>query len=830
MRHRIRIYGIVQGIGFRPFVRRMADRYGLSGSVCNKGSYVEIEASGSSVSLKQFEHDVQAMAPKAARIVHCEIVTLDDVCDAEREQNRFVIQESVFEHGQMFVSPDLAVCPDCERELFDPKNRRYLHPFINCTNCGPRVTILDAMPYDRERTSMRVFPMCRECEQEYTNPSDRRYHAQPVCCTHDGPRLEIIDPRNSSTHAESDDDAIRTAREILRNGGIVAIKGIGGFHLACDAGNEQAVQRLRTRKHRPAKPFAVMMKDLDTVERECVIGEEERQILTGTEKPILLLEKRTAAKFHTMDSENADRNFDTNFLSAPKLAASAAPDNPSVGVMLPYAPVQYLLFRYPDGKTFPDMLVMTSGNQSGAPIVRTTEEARESLAELCDLILTNNREIRLRADDSVMQMLDGKPYMIRRSRGYAPLPFRNDAYSGRFPEIIASGGELKNTFVLEKEGLFYPSPYVGDLEDRRARTALEHAAAHLETLLDVHPELTAADLHPRYQSVQFAKQYAEKHEIPLIQVQHHFAHIRSCAAENDRWNDTVIGVCFDGTGYGTDGTVWGGEFLMAAPDRFVRMGSIAPFLQAGGDAAAREGWRIAAAMLWELYGEKTPQVAEVLALCSSEELNVIRMMCQKRLNTVESTSAGRLFDAAAAVLGIRSASGFEGEAAMALQFAAQRSMERAASDSFRHHSADLPVEIDEPAGDEAGCGRSERKFVISRTKMFRELTEAMLRLPESCTAEERTHAVEDAALNFHRMLAESVCGGVQKMKQLTGLNTAALSGGVFQNTLLTKLCKELLEEQGFEVLIHSQIPANDGGISLGQAAAAEALWRKKHDR
>ena len=569
---RIRVYGIVQGVGFRPTVSRHATSNGICGTVCNKGPYVEIYAQGQKKQMEGFLKALEVQPPKRAAIL--KINTEDVTAETDMHFETFDIIESEKTKGEIFVSPDIAICEECKEEMYDPKDRRYLHPFINCTCCGPRLTILDALPYDRERTSMKEFPMCPDCAEEYEDETTRRYDAQPVCCNKCGPEVYLIGK------SERGRDAITYTRRMISEGKIVAIKGIGGFHLCCDATNEEAVQRLRTLKRRPAKPFAVMAKDESVVKRECVVTPEQEMILTGHQKPILLLDK-----------ENGGR-----------LAPSIAPGNPKVGVMLPYAPVQLLIFQYDDGIKMPDILVMTSGNTSGAPICREDTEAVAELSHLCDAMLSHNRKIRIRADDTVMDFYKNEPYMIRRSRGYAPLPFMMSTdWKGK---VLAVGGELKNTFCIGVDSRFYPSPYVGDLEDLRTVKALQETIQRFQTLLEVHPQVVVCDLHPKYNSTVVAEELG----YPIVKVQHHYAHILSCMVEND-CQEPVIGVAFDGTGYGTDGTIWGGEILLADYEDFTRFGNITPFLQIGGDVSAKEGWRIAVSMIYgytkdrELAGE-----------------------------------------------------------------------------------------------------------------------------------------------------------------------------------------------------------------------------------
>ena len=754
----IRVYGIVQGVGFRPTVSRHAAETGITGSVCNKGPYVEIFAQGEPDQVDRFLDALEHRPPRRAAILKIDVKP----AEAPPVFSEFTIIESEKTKGEIFVSPDIAICEDCKRELFDPKDRRYLHPFINCTCCGPRLTILDALPYDRERTSMKAFPMCPACAEEYYSPATRRYDAQPVCCNECGPEVYLIG------REERGRAAITYTRQVIASGGIAAIKGIGGFHLCCDAANPAAVERMRNLKHRPMKPFAVMARDLDTARRECEIDSAQEEILTGHQKPILLLKRRPGGR----------------------ICPAVAPDNPKVGVMLPYAPVQLLLFDYDDGIRMPDCLVMTSGNDSGAPICRDDADAVAELGHLCDCILSHDRMIRIRADDSVMDFWEDQPYMIRRSRGYAPLPtLLSRGYRG---QVLAMGGELKNTFCLGVNDLFYPSPYVGDLADLRTVTALKETVGRFETLLEAEPTLVACDLHPKYNSTAAAEELG----LPVVYVQHHYAHILSCMAEND-WSEPVIGVSFDGTGYGTDGTIWGGELLLADLKDFQRLGSIVPFFQAGGDLSAREGWRIACSLIWQAAGDRETALDMIrrLEVCDEQNAAVQVTLAQRRLNGVTSTSAGRLFDGVSAMLGIRLASTFEGEASMALQFAAERAAARGS----------IPPEPD------TDLLREENGFLYMTTDT---LAEKLLR--RRLDGEDP----ETLAWRFHDGLAARIAAACAAARDRTGVNAAALSGGVFQNTLLMDLTAARLRKLGFRLLTHRLIPPNDGGIALGQAVYA----------
>lgn len=790
---------------------RLADRYGISGSVCNKGSYVEIIARAEEPVLSDFVHAIEVEAPERSAIVKVKV--MDDSLDIEAESG-FEIAESKHEDGQIFVSPDIATCPDCAKELFDKNDRRYLHPFINCTQCGPRLTILDSMPYDRVKTSMAGFPMCEACSDEYSDMDSRRYHAQPVCCNDCGPELYTLvgrasesDVQGMGTDSERPEGAYGAAalletRAVIRNGGIAAIKGIGGFHLCCDAGSEAAVQRLRRLKARPMKPFAVMMRDLEVVGRECRLEPEMEPLLTGPQKPIILIPRRhDSAESAELDS-NIQEEIKTNSQIRHRLriAASVAPDNPNLGVMLPYTPVHMLLFDYPDDEPISDVLVMTSGNPSGAPICMNDEEALKYLSPMCDIILSNSRDIRIRADDTVMAFYRSKPYMIRRSRGYSPLPIvakRESSYA-----VLGIGGELKNAFCLGDKGLFYPSPYIGDMADMRSVRALEAATTRMERLLEIHPDIIVGDMHPGYNTSEMARVIAEREGVPVMEVQHHHAHMVSCMAENE-YEGTALGVTFDGTGYGPDGTIWGGEFLLGDESGYERVGSIAPFIHAGGDIASREGWRIAYSMISTALGsEAANRIGETLGLGDEKGRQSIDFMLGNNINTVKSTSAGRLFDAVSAVLGIKSASTFEGEASMALQFAAERA--EAQGISLAPYEGRL-MNID------------EEQFELCTDTLLMELAARSL-------ADQDT---DQLAYFFHKALADMIV--IACCYQRTGceVNVVALSGGVFQNLLLLRLVDDGLEREGFKVLKHGVVPTNDGGIALGQAAAGIAALRNE---
>ena len=807
MRVCIRVFGIVQGVGFRPTVKRHADACDIAGSVSNKGPYVEIFAEGSEECVHSFIKQIQEEPPKRAVILKLDVENVesgeDGIHKVESEtdsKEKFQIIESEKEEGEIFVSPDIAICPECKKELYDKNDRRYLHPFINCTCCGPRLTILDSMPYDRVRTSMGEFPMCEKCEYEYTHAETRRFDAQPVCCNDCGPEVYLLGRKERGA------DAIRYTRKVLSEGGIVAVKGIGGFHLCCDAAKEETVARLRQRKKRPMKPFAVMMKDLDVVRRECETEPHLEEILDGHQKPIILLPKKEGGT----------------------LCESVAPDNPKIGVMLPYAPVQLLLFDYQDETKVSDCLVMTSANTSGAPICRDDEDALNELSGLCDVILSHDRKIRLRADDTVMDFYRGEPYMIRRSRGYAPLPFMmGNEFKG---QVLAVGGELKNAFCIGKNQLFYPSPYIGDMGDVRTVKALKESVKRMEELLETKPQIVACDMHPSYNT----RAAAEEMGLPVFLVQHHYAHILSCMAENEWTTEKkVIGVSFDGTGYGTDGTIWGGEILLADYDSFTRWGCIEPFAQTGGDASAKEGWRIAVSLLGKIYGkENALLIIETLGLCEPKLAKLQFTMEERGINTVQSTSAGRLFDAVSAILDIRKSSTFEGEASTSLQFAAEKWLDAqkkkiAGSEDF----AESGIIAD--YGELKSISDVAQKSVVEKNNSInRNIKADLYYLPTLSLVKEvaeRKLAGENSnqlALHFHRRLAGMIVSACEKAREEIGINTVALSGGVYQNKLLLDYNVTMLEERGFHVLRHHLLPPNDGGISLGQAVAAMRSLQK----
>ncbi len=760
----IKVFGIVQGVGFRPYVCKQAEKFQVTGTVSNKGSFVEIFVSGYEREIEKFYQAFIHQPPVRAMIVRNEIKYQNEFC----EYQDFQIIESEKCAGDIFVSPDIATCETCRQELYDPRNRRYMHPFINCTDCGPRMTILESLPYDRIRTCMNEFEMCEKCEKEYHTLHNRRYDAQPVCCHECGPILYLIGREETGL------DAIQTAQRTLNEGGIVAVKGIGGFHICCDALNEKSVRRVREIKRREKKPFAVMMRDMDTVTRYCDFSEEASKLLDGYQKPIVLLEKK----------------------SGDILAEQVTFENPRLGVMLPYTPLHHLLFECERGKLTTDCLVMTSGNYGGMPICVNDEEAKEYLLPCCDVILSHNRKILIRADDSVTDFHAGKVSLIRRSRGYAPLPIY---YSGE-GQGLAVGGELKNQICAVKDGHYYMSPYVGNMSGIEALDALEHTKDYMTRVFDIEPSWIACDMHPRYLTSKYAKDLSSN----VIEVQHHHAHTVSCMAENDE-KGKVIGVVYDGTGYGIDGNIWGGEILLADTFEFQRVASIEPFFQIGGDSSAKEGWKIAVSLIYEIYGENAEAIIDKLRLCSKEQSHMMKILSNKKMNGMTSTSVGRLFDAVSAILNLCNCSTYEGEAACLLEYAAET------------YEKEIPCHLEVKEENDGHTMYNKQKFLYLPTKkLVFQIIEKYLGGSSS----------EELAYHFHKKLANFTVEACMEINRKTGINVCTLSGGVFQNRLLLQLCIEGLEKNHMKVLCHHMIPANDGGLALGQAViAAEQMKR-----
>lgn len=822
MRHvHIHVTGIVQGVGMRPFVYREAMAHGICGWVLNAGDGVHIEAHALAGALDAFVAALSEHAPAAARVEHVEVVDLAaNGWDAANEEGfRIVASQDQTAHTTL-VSPDIATCDDCLRELFDPADRRYHYPFINCTNCGPRFTIIRSLPYDRAATSMDRFPMCPECAAEYANPLDRRFHAQPDACFDCGPHImwreasvgdepgEAAAPLAVGTTRETSDAIIDRCVELLALGGIVAIKGLGGFHLSCDASNEQAVAELRRRKRRSNKPLAVMVRDLADVERLCHVSDVERGLLAGSIRPIVLLRRRAICE--SGDSPDALA-----------LAPSVAHDLPELGVMLPYTPLQHLLLAAAEARGM-HALVMTSGNLSEEPIETDDDLAWERLvaAGIADALLGNDRAILSRYDDSVVRVVDGAVMPVRRARGYAPQPLPLPALDGAPSCVLACGPQQKATIALTREGTngeatCFVSQHIGDVENGETFDAWNAARTRLEDLFDLAPAALACDLHPSYLSSQWAREQAREHNLPLVEVQHHHAHIASVMAEaiaaGQLTTDArVLGIAFDGTGAGTDGTIWGGEFLVAGLGGFERAAHLLTWALPGGAASVRDACRNAFALLSELGLLEHPGAARLLDSLDEQTRSVTATMIEHGINSPRTSSMGRLFDAAAAILGICDKATYEGEPAIELEAAAWR--------AFSSESAC-------PTGNMASFSVTESSrpddfHVLNSRPLFEALLEGIRAgVPAG-----------KLALGFHVTIARASARIASEICVREGLDTVALSGGVFMNRLLLQLLTHELKDAGLAVLVPQTVPVNDGCIAYGQAAIARARFAQTASR
>ena len=810
MRHvHIHVTGIVQGVGMRPFVYREAMAHGICGWVLNAGDGVHIEAHAPADALDAFVAALSEHAPAAARVEHVETMDLAaNGWDAASEQGfRIVASQDQTAHTTL-ASPDIATCDDCLRELFDPADRRYHYPFINCTNCGPRFTIIRSLPYDRAATSMDCFPMCPKCAAEYADPLDRRFHAQPDACFDCGPHITWREAGEAAaspavgTTRETSDAIIDRCVELLANGGIVAIKGLGGFHLACDASNEQAVAELRRRKRRSNKPLAVMARDLAEVERLCHVNDVERGLLTGSIRPIVLLRRRAVCE--------SDGSPDA---LAP--APSVAHDLPELGVMLPYTPLQHLLLAAAEARGM-HALVMTSGNLSEEPIETDDDLAWEHLvaAGIADALLGNDRAILSRYDDSVIRVVDGAVMPVRRARGYAPQPLPLPALDGAPSCVLACGPQQKATIALTREGTngeatCFVSQHIGDVENGGTFDAWNAARTRLEDLFDLTPAALACDLHPSYLSSQWAREQAQEQDMPLVEVQHHHAHIVSVMAEaiaaGQLTTDArVLGIAFDGTGAGTDGTIWGGEFLVAGLADFERAAHLRTWALPGGAASVRDARRNAFALLSQLGLLEHPGAAGLLGTLDEQTRSITATMIERNINSPRTSSMGRLFDAAAAVLGICGQATYEGEPAIELEAAAWRA---------------LGSKIAHVPDNKDGCSASDPSLLDQEA-----LFEALLEGIRGGVPAGRL------ALDFHVAVARASARIASEICAREGLDTVALSGGVFMNRLLLQLLTRELKSVGLTVLVPHSVPVNDGCIAYGQAAIARALLAQTASR
>ncbi|BCR05713.1 carbamoyltransferase HypF [Desulfuromonas versatilis] len=750
-RKRIIIEGIVQGVGFRPFVYQAARRAGVCGWVLNDSRGVTIEAEGEGGRLEAFLRALREELPPLASISRLEWSDIPVV-----GEGAFVIRQSQsLATRSAQVSPDTFVCDDCLAELFEPADRRFRYPFINCTNCGPRYTIVTGIPYDRPQTTMADFPMCERCRAEYDDPASRRFHAQPNACPDCGPALTLLDSRGEPVSVA---DPLASSVELLRAGRILAVKGLGGYHLAADACNDAALAELRRRKVRDEKPFALMSFDESRVERYALFDETERRLLRGVERPIVLLRQKPGGPISPL----------------------VAPRNRYFGVMLPYTPLHYLLLE--QGFL---ALVMTSANLSDEPIAFQDAEARERLGAIADYFLVHNRRIHTRTDDSIARVMGGKALLLRRSRGYVP---RGVFLPESQPSVLALGAELKNTVCLTQENRAYLSQHVGDLKNQQVYGSFQGTIAHLREILQLEPAVVAHDLHPDYLSSRYAEQLEG---VTRVAVQHHHAHLASCLAENGVRGE-AIGVIFDGIGYGTDGRIWGGEFLVGGFAGYRRAGHFRYVPMPGGDAATREPFRMALAYLHQAFGRDLPDL-ELVRQTPERDLKLLLQMIEKGINSPLTSSCGRLFDAVAALAEVRRTVSYEGQAALELEMAIEGKGEAEA----------YPVRVVEEEG----------MLIFDQAGLIRAL----------CADLQAGASTSLVSARFHRGLAALILDVCRRLRQQTGLQDVALSGGVFQNRFLTEASLALLEADGFTVHTHSLVPPNDGGLALGQAVIAGRL-------
>jgi len=804
IRVRISITGIVQGVGFRPFIYSLAEKCSLTGFVRNDTHGVIIEVEGDKPSVNKFVEEMPIQLPPLAQIETMETLILPCQYD-----EKFIIKESKEEEEKfVLISPDIATCYDCLNELFNPKDHRYLYPFINCTNCGPRFTIIKDVPYDRKKTTMHKFVMCETCNREYYQPANRRFHAQPNACPKCGPEVILIKnekflPKANLRHGGSASgmkpqaekmknvakgtEAIEKTIELLSQGKIVAIKGLGGFHLACDALNEEAVTRLRKRKYREDKPFAMMAKDLETIKKYCLLNETEEKLLLSTRRPILLLKRKPQVD----------------------IAETVAPKQKYYGFMLPYTPLHHLLFNQSSVISHQlSVIVMTSGNLSDEPISYKNEEAVTRLKNIADYFLLHNRDIHIRCDDTVTRVFNNKELLIRRARGYVPQPIK---LKMEFAEhILACGAELKNTFCLCRDNYAFLSHHIGDLENLETLTSFEQGIEHFKTFFSIEPKIVAYDLHPEYLSTKFALNLTpDTLHVARVGVQHHYAHIISCLADNNLdvssssqpkvdqplAEDTVIGVAFDGLGYGDDGNFWGGEFLLADFSNYQRKAYLKYFPLLGGEQAIKEPWRMAVSYLHTIYGDNFLNLdIPLIKKLNKKNWFILEKMLKLKVNSPLISSIGRLFDCISAILGIRvERVNYEGQAAVELEMIADETLKHTQSTVYEY-------EINKENG----------KLIINPGLIVQGVIADL----------QKNVSLPIISAKFHHTIAGIVLDVCQRIREETKINSVALSGGVFQNIFLLENTVNLLKENNFQVYTHSRVPPNDGGISLGQAVIA----------
>jgi hydrogenase maturation protein HypF len=768
----IHITGIVQGVGFRPFVFSLAENLCLSGWVRNTAAGVDIDIEGSRNQIDTF---IEALWEKPPPLAH-----IDDIQVVQHEVSGYasfkIVHSQDSEGDFQPISPDVSICEDCLRELFDPQDRRYRYPFINCTNCGPRFTIIRDLPYDRPNTTMSPFGLCNACASEYRDPRNRRFHAQPTACAICGPRVWLCSGNSIGSNITAwDDDAVRLSRRMIADGKILAIKGLGGFHLACDATNPEAVAELRRRKLRVDKAFAVMMPNIKTIENNCLLGAASQKILESHERPVVILERRSGSN----------------------VSEYVAPGQNTIGVMLPYTPLHHLIIE--PAPWFPTALVMTSGNLSEEPIAISNEDALTRLNGLADAFLLHNREIQTRCDDSVVQVFQNEIYPVRRSRGYAPYPIRLEWNA---PQILATGAELKNTFCLVKDRYAFLSHHIGDLENYETYQAYEQGIKHFENLFRIKPEFIAHDLHPDYLATQYAVERSGSENLPTIPVQHHHAHIAACMAEHHLVSEEhVIGVSFDGTGLGDDMAIWGGEFLVAGYRQYERVSHLNYVRLPGGDLSTREPWRIALSWLdsagidWDDDLPPIQWVTQKYSHTFTEQspLDIIRHQITSGINSPLTSSVGRLFDTVASLIGLRSEINYEAQAAVELE----------AINSLNEFGV-YPFEVIESSID-------FRPAIRSIVNDYRaNISQSII------------------ATRFHNTLALVIHETCRQIRSKTSYHRVVLSGGVWQNKTLLSLVYNVLKNDHFDVFYHKRIPTNDGGIALGQAAVALHRFKYKN--
>jgi hydrogenase maturation protein HypF len=771
LRRRITVRGVVQGVGFRPYVHARATALGLSGHVTNTPDGVVVEVEGPPAAVARFCDRIALDAPPLARV---DSVDHHDL-PATGGTAFTILASRTDGPADTLIPPDTATCAACLRELADPADRRHRHPFVICTHCGPRFTIVTGLPYDRAQTTMAGFPLCPDCAREYNDPSDRRFHTQPVACPACGPRLRLLVPPpdgDGPPRAVAHADPLAEARRLLACGAILAVKGLGGYHLACDATDPDAVARLRHRKARGDKPFALMARDPGAVEHLVRLCDEERSLLTGPARPIVLLRRRTPAP------------------GAPQPAGAVAPGSPDLGVMLPYTPLHHLLLGLPGDPEGPQLLVMTSGNVSGEPIVTDDREALERLAHLADAWLTHDRPIHVPCDDSVVRVCDGKPLLVRRARGHAPLPLTLPV---PVRPALAVGGDLKNVCALGEGRRAWLSAHIGDMDDLATQRAFTRAVAHLEAITPVRPRLLAADRHPAYRSAQWAVRNAAGRAV--VRVQHHHAHVAAAMAENGLdGGRPVLGVAFDGTGYGDDGAVWGGEFLLADYDGFTRLGHLAYVPLPGGDAAVHRPYRMALAHL-RAAGIDWSDELPCVAACPRDELGVLARQLERNLNCVPTSSMGRLFDAVSSLAGVCHRAGYEAQAAVELEAAA----------------------LWAPAADRAAYAFAVRAPETDGGPVRADAAPVFAAIVDDLRAGAGAAVI---AARFHRAVAALVRQVCVRARERHGVDTVALTGGVFLNSPLSSACAQALGADGFTVLRHHLVPPGDGGLALGQLVVA----------